>query len=44
MLQRVTEIAGAVGLDYDFDKVDCAQLFAAEIPVDALQTPGPSRH
>jgi molecular chaperone Hsp33 len=32
------------GQHYDFDKVDCAQLFAAEIPVDALQTPGPSRH
>ena len=32
------------GQHYDFDKVDCAQLFAAEIPVDALQTPGPSWH
>ena len=32
------------GQHYDFDKVDCAQLFAAEIPVDALQEPGPSRH
>ena len=32
------------GQHYDFDKVDCAQLFAAEIPADALQTPGPSRH
>jgi molecular chaperone Hsp33 len=32
------------GQHYDFDKVDCAQLFAAEIPVDALQMPGPSRH
>jgi molecular chaperone Hsp33 len=32
------------GKHYEFDKVDCAQLFAAEIPVDALQTPGPSRH
>jgi molecular chaperone Hsp33 len=32
------------GQHYDFDKVDCAQLFAVEIPVDALQTPGPSRH
>jgi molecular chaperone Hsp33 len=32
------------GQHYDFDKVDCAQLFAAEITADALQTPGPSRH
>jgi molecular chaperone Hsp33 len=32
------------GQHYDFDKVDCAQLFAVEIPVDALQMPGPSRH
>jgi molecular chaperone Hsp33 len=32
------------GQHYDFDKVDCAQLFAAENPADALQTPGPSRH
>jgi len=32
------------GQHYDFDKVDCAQLFAADITADALQTPGPSRH
>jgi len=32
------------GQHYDFDKVDCAQLFAADIGADALQTPGPSRH
>jgi molecular chaperone Hsp33 len=32
------------GQHYDFDKVDCVQLFAAEITADALQTPGPSRH
>ena len=32
------------GQHYEFDKVDCAQLFAAETTVDALQTPGPSRH
>lgn len=32
------------GQHYEFDKVDCAQLFAVEIPADALLTPGPSRH
>ncbi|MFS0753328.1 Hsp33 family molecular chaperone HslO [Noviherbaspirillum sp. 1P10PC] len=32
------------GQHYDFDKVDCAQLFAADTTLDALQTPGPSRH
>jgi molecular chaperone Hsp33 len=32
------------GHHYDFDKVDCAQLFAVELAVDALQTPNPVKH
>ena len=32
------------GQHYDFDKVDCAQLFAVELAVDALQTPNPVKH
>jgi molecular chaperone Hsp33 len=32
------------GQHYDFDKVDCAQLFAVELAVDALQEPNPVKH
>jgi molecular chaperone Hsp33 len=32
------------GQRYDFDKVDCAQLFAADTTADAIQKAGPSRH
>lgn len=32
------------GQHYDFDKVDCAQLFAVELSVDALQKPNPIKH
>ena len=32
------------GQHYDFDPVDCAQLFATEIPVVALQVPSPVKH
>ncbi|HEY8026904.1 MAG TPA: Hsp33 family molecular chaperone HslO [Burkholderiaceae bacterium] len=32
------------GQHYDFDKVDCAQLFATEEPVETLQTPSRMRH
>jgi molecular chaperone Hsp33 len=32
------------GQRYDFDRVDCAQLFAADTTADAMQEPGPSRH
>lgn len=32
------------GQHYDFDKVDCAQLFAVELSVDALQKPNPMKH
>ncbi|HEY8100990.1 MAG TPA: Hsp33 family molecular chaperone HslO [Burkholderiaceae bacterium] len=32
------------GQHYDFDKVDCAQLFAVELPVDALQKANPIKH
>jgi molecular chaperone Hsp33 len=32
------------GQHYAFDKVDCAQLFATEIAVDAIQVPGHSKH
>jgi molecular chaperone Hsp33 len=32
------------GQHYDFDAVDCAQLFAADIAGDAMQPPGESRH
>jgi molecular chaperone Hsp33 len=32
------------GQRYDFDRVDCAQLFAADTTADAMQEAGPSRH
>jgi molecular chaperone Hsp33 len=32
------------GQHYEFDRVDCVQLFAAETPVEALQAPGPLKH
>ena len=32
------------GQHYEFDKVDCTQLFAAETPVEALLAPGQQRH
>ncbi|MGZ3252814.1 MAG: Hsp33 family molecular chaperone HslO, partial [Burkholderiaceae bacterium] len=32
------------GQHYDFDKVDCAQLFAVELAVDALQKANPIKH
>ncbi|CAN5176843.1 Hsp33 family molecular chaperone HslO [soil metagenome] len=32
------------GKHYDFDRVDCAQLFAAVMPVEAFQAPGDVRH
>lgn len=32
------------GQHYDFDKVDCAQLFAVETVVEALQKPNPIKH
>jgi molecular chaperone Hsp33 len=32
------------GQHYDFDKVDCAQLFAVELSVDAIQTANPIKH
>ena len=32
------------GQHYEFDKVDCAQLFAADIAGDAMQPAGSSRH
>ncbi|MBC7500690.1 MAG: Hsp33 family molecular chaperone HslO, partial [Herminiimonas sp.] len=32
------------GQHYEFDKVDCAQLFAAETTVEALQPPNPIKH
>lgn len=32
------------GLHYEFDKVDCAQLFAADIASDAMQQAGNVRH
>jgi molecular chaperone Hsp33 len=32
------------GQHYDFDKVDCAQLFAVELSVDALQKANPIKH
>ncbi|HEY8605502.1 MAG TPA: Hsp33 family molecular chaperone HslO [Noviherbaspirillum sp.] len=32
------------GQHYEFDKVDCAQLFAAENPSDAMQQAGTARH
>lgn len=32
------------GQHYDFDKVDCAQLFAVDLAVDALQKANPVRH
>jgi molecular chaperone Hsp33 len=32
------------GQHYDFDKVDCTQLFAVELAVDAMQKPNPMKH
>jgi molecular chaperone Hsp33 len=32
------------GQHYEFDKVDCAQLFAAETSSQGLQPPGEARH
>lgn len=32
------------GKHYDFDSVDCAQLFAGDSPSSAAQTPSPTRH
>jgi molecular chaperone Hsp33 len=32
------------GQDYAFDRVDCAQLFAAGSSIEGMQTPGKSRH
>lgn len=32
------------GQHYAFDKVDCAQLFATEAPVETLQAPSPMKH
>lgn len=32
------------GQHYEFDKVDCTQLFTAEVAVDALMPPGKQRH
>lgn len=32
------------GQHYDFDKVDCAQLFAVDLAVDALQKANPIKH
>lgn len=32
------------GQHYDFDKVDCAQLFAVELAVDAIQKANPIKH
>ena len=32
------------GQHYEFDRVDCAQLFAVEMPADALLPPGGQRH
>ncbi len=32
------------GQHYAFDKVDCAQLFATEEPIETLQTPSQLRH
>jgi molecular chaperone Hsp33 len=32
------------GQHYDFDRVDCTQLFAADTTADAMQEAGPSRH
>ena len=32
------------GQHYEFDKVDCAQLFAVETTVEALQPPNPIKH
>lgn len=32
------------GQHYAFDKVDCAQLFASEMPVESLHAPSPAKH
>ncbi len=32
------------GQHYSFDKIDCAQLFATEEPIETLQTPSQMRH
>jgi molecular chaperone Hsp33 len=32
------------GRHYEFDKVDCAQLFATETAIEGLQPPGQARH
>jgi molecular chaperone Hsp33 len=32
------------GQHYDFDKVDCAQLFAVDLAADAMQRPNPIKH
>lgn len=32
------------GQHYAFDKVDCAQLFASEMPVESLHAPSPVKH
>jgi molecular chaperone Hsp33 len=32
------------GQHYSFDKIDCAQLFATEEPIETLQTPSQMKH
>jgi len=32
------------GQHYAFDKIDCAQLFATEEPIETLQTPSQMKH
>jgi molecular chaperone Hsp33 len=32
------------GQHYDFDKVDCAQLFASDTAADAMMPPGQLKH
>ena len=50
-VQSALDELGQLGIDcdfcgrhYDFDKVDCAQLFASEAPAEALLPPGDARH
>lgn len=50
-VEAVLAELGKLGIDcefcgqhYDFDKVDCAQLFAAETTAATIQPPGHSRH
>jgi molecular chaperone Hsp33 len=50
-VQAALDELGQLGIDcdfcgrhYDFDKVDCAQLFASTAPAETLLAPGAARH